>query len=566
MAEILLKNAYVIDPISGINGELMDIAISGSRIVEEASQKAEVIDCQGYLTLPGGIDSHTHTSGTKVNFGRYMSPEDMRAGRTARRGPMHITSGYSVPTTYGNSYRYSALGYTTLIEGAMAPLEARHTHEEFKFTPLQDSFANTLFDGNWGMLRALEEGDITRAAAIIAWTLTAVKGFAIKLTNPGGTEAWGFGKNISCINEKIPTFDLTPADIIKGAIRANEMLHLPHSVHLHCNNLGTPGNYTCTIGTFDLVPDINDKRQSLYATHVQFHSYGGSGWGDFCSKSEPVARKVDFSPQIVIDMGQVMFGRTTTMTADGPMEFNLYRLHHDKWSNHDVELETGSGIIPVNYRKKNLVNSIMWAIGLELALLVKNPWQCLLTTDNPNGAPFVKYPEIIALLMSKQYRDAEFATIHPDTEKRVPLPALDRELNWHEIAVMTRAGQARALGIIDLGKGYLMPGAEADIAIYPIKTDEIDPSAEYEKVIAGFSRTEYTIKRGRVVSRRGDAIIDGENTTYWVKPKVPAVYDMQHDPAFIELFERYYTVRMSNYPVQEEYLHRNYCIETETDL
>ncbi len=79
-----------------------------------------------------------------------------------------------------------------------------------------------------------------------------------------------------------------------------------------------------------------------------------------------------------MDMGgQVMFGRTTTMTADGPMEFNLYRLHHDKWSNHDVELETGSGgIIPVVYRRKNLVNSIMWAIGLELALLTKSPWQC----------------------------------------------------------------------------------------------------------------------------------------------------------------------------------------------
>ncbi|HIJ06327.1 MAG: Formylmethanofuran dehydrogenase, subunit A [Methanomicrobiales archaeon 53_19] len=566
MAEILLKNAYVIDPISGINGEVMDIAISGGKIVEEVSSKPEVIDCQGCLTLPGGIDSHTHISGTKVNFGRYMSPEDMRAGRTAKKGPMHITSGYSVPTTYGNSYRYSALGYTTLVEGAVAPLEARHTHEEFKFTPLQDSCANILFDGNWGMLRALEEGDIKRAAAIIAWTLNAVKGFAIKLTNPGGTEAWGFGKNVSCINEKIPTFDLTPAEIIKGAIRANELLHLPHSVHLHCNNLGTPGNFTCTIGTFGHVPDLNDKRQTLYATHVQFHSYGGTGWSDFCSKSEPVANMVNFRPQIVIDMGQVMFGRTTTMTADGPMEFNLYRLHHDKWSNHDVELETGSGIIPVNYRKKNLVNSIMWAIGLELALLVKNPWQCLLTTDNPNGAPFIKYPEIIALLMSKRYRDAEFAMIHQDTEKRVPLPAIDRELDWHDIAVMTRAGQARALGITDLGKGYLMPGAEADIAIYPIKTDEIDPSAEYEKIIQGFARTEYTIKRGRVVSRRGDAIIDGENTTFWVKPKVPAAYDIQHDPTFMELFERNYSVRMSNYPVQEEYLHRNHCIETETDL
>jgi len=150
MSELLIKNACVIDPLRRINAETMDIAIRDGKIVEDVSSAAEVIDAHGALTLPGGIDSHTHVCGTKVNFGRYMSPEDMRAGRTPRRGAMHATSGYSVPTTYGNSYRYSAMGYTTLLEGAMAPLEARHTHEEFVYTPLQDTMANTLFDGNWG--------------------------------------------------------------------------------------------------------------------------------------------------------------------------------------------------------------------------------------------------------------------------------------------------------------------------------------------------------------------------------------------------------------------------------
>jgi len=566
MSELLIKNACVIDPLRGINGERMDIAVRDGKIVENVGSSAEVIDAKGALTLPGGIDSHTHICGTKVNFGRYMSPEDMRAGRTPRRGAMHPTSGYSVPTTYGNSYRYSAMGYTTLLEGAMAPLEARHTHEEFMYTPLQDTMANVLFDGNWAAMEAIRDRDDKRTAAIVAWILSAVKGFAVKLTNPGGTEAWGWGKNVKCLKDIVPYFEITPADIIMGMIRANEMLHLPHSVHLHCNNLGTPGNYTCTMGTLDMIPDLNKKRQTLYATHVQFHAYGGTGWPDFCSKSEPVANLVNMRPQVVIDMGQVMFGKTTTMTADGPMEFNLYRLHHNKWSNHDVELETCSGIIPVLYRRKNLVNSIMWAIGLELALLTKNPWQCMLTTDNPNGAPFVRYPEIIALLMSKRYRDLECATVHPETGHRVPLPAIERELDWHEIAVMTRAGQAKALGIIDIGKGHLGPGADADIAIYPFDIDTLDPSTEFEQVIEGFKKTEYTIKRGRVVSRRGECIVDGSNTTMWVKPRVPEKYDMGKDPEFIKKFDRYYTVRMGNYPVQEAYMNRGLCIETETDL
>lgn len=567
MTDYFLKNACVIDPANKISREIMDIAVVNGRIAEEPSKTAEVIDCAGMLVMPGAIDSHTHICGTKVNFGRYMSPEDMRAGRAPRGHGMRAVSGYSIPTTYGNSYRYALMGYTTLTEGAMAPLEARHTHEEFRHTPLQDGLILTLFDGDWGVMRAVAAGDIKRAAALIAWRLDAVKGYGVKLTNPLGAEMWSWGKNVDCIRKPIPFFDLSPAEYIKGVIEANEMLGLPHSVHLHCNNLGKPGNYTCTLGTMGLVPDLNEKRQTAYLTHVQFHSYGGSGWGDFCSKAEPVAAMVNLRPQITIDMGQVMFGRTTTMTADGPMEFNLYRLHQDKWSNHDVELETASGVIPVMYRRKNLVNSIMWAIGLELALLVESPWQCLLTTDNPNGAPFVKYPEIIGLLMSREYREKEFATVHAGTAKRVVLPALDRELTFDEIAVMTRAGQARALGLLERGKGHLGIGAEADIAVYPILPDNIDPAKQYAEVIRGFAQTKYTFKGGVMISRDDEIVADNQNRMFWCSPKVPKAYNMDNDPELIRTFERFYSIRKENYPVDEEYyLPRSMKIETETKL
>ena len=566
MTELLVKNACVIDPLNRINADVMDIAVRDGRIVESVSAAADVIDAHGCLTLPGGIDSHSHVCGTKVNFGRYMSPEDMRAGRTARRGKMHVTSGYYVPTTFGNSYRYSAMGYTTVLEGAMAPLEARHTHEEFTATPHQDMMANTLFDGNWAIMEAVQKRDIKRAAAIVAWTLSAVKGYSIKLTNPGGTEAWGWGEDLTSIHEQVPNFNVTPAEIITTMIAANELLRLPHSVHLHCNNLGKPGNYRTTLETFDLVPDSNNGRQTLYATHVQFHAYGGTTWRDINSKAEEITRSVNAKPQIVMDMGQIMFGRTMTMTADGPMEFNHYCLHHNKWSNHDVELETASGIIPVLYSKKSLVNCVMWAIGLELALLTKNPYQCLLATDNPNGAPFVKYPEIIGLLMSKRYRDEEFATLHDGTGQRTAISSIDREMDWNEIAIMTRAGQAKALGITPQGKGHLGVGAEADVAIYPIRCRDVDPATEYRKVVEGFQKTMYTIKRGRIIARDGEVIVEGANSTFWVNPHVPEEISVANDPEFMKKFEEYYTVRMGNYPVQDVYLPRGKCIRTEAVL
>ena len=560
-SDLVIKNAFLVDPIQGISGERVDLCISNGVIVPKVSERATVIDVKGALTFAGGIDSHTHVCGAKVNVGRYMSPEDMRAGRTARQGIMYPTSGYTVPTTYGNSYRYSRMGYTTLLEGAMAPLKARHTHEEFAVTPLQDMAANVLFDGNWNLFEAAEHHDYRQAAGLFAWMLRAVKGFGVKLTNPGGSEAWGFGDDIASLDVSVPNWDVTSREIIDTAIKANEHLDLPHSVHLHCNNLGMPGNYTTTLETMDIPSDLNDKRQTLYMTHIQYHSYGGSTWRTFRSESSAIAEAVNKRPHICVDMGQAMFGRTMTMTADGPMEFRLYTLHHNKWTNSDVELETGAGVIPVYYDRKNLVNSIMWAIGLEIALSIKKPWQCLLTTDNPNGAPFVKYPEIIALLMSAVYRDEQIATVHKDLGKRAPLPTLERELSFEEIAVMTRAGQARALGIIDEGKGHLSVGATADVSIYPIWPEQMDPSVEYEDIISGFSQTLYTIKEGIIVCKDGEVIQKVKNKTFWSDAKVPSAYDVEKNPRFIEIFERFYSVQFRNYPVQDEYVTRGYPLK-----
>ena len=547
MTDYLLRNACVFDPAHNISQETRDIAIVNGRIADEPSKNAEIIDCGGMLVLPGGIDSHTHICGTKVNFGRYMSPAPRGHG-------MRAVSGYSIPTTYGNSYRYALMGYTTLTEGAMAPLEARHTHEEFHHTPLQDGLILTYPDPLRRRL-GCHAGDRIRRHQTCGspHRLAAQRRQRLRRQThqPSGSRNVELGQKRRMYPKTHPL--LRP---------------LPRRVHQRRHrSKRKPGNYTCTLGTMGLVPDLNKKRQTAYLTHVQFHSYGGSGWSDFCSKAEPVANMVNLRPQITIDMGQVMFGRTTTMTADGPMEFNLYRLHQDKWSNHDVELETASGVIPVMYRRKNLVNSIMWAIGLELALLVKNPWQCLLTTDNPNGAPFVKYPEIIGLLMSREYREREFATVHAGTAKRVVLPALDRELTFDEIAVMTRAGQARALGLLERGKGHLGIGAEADIAVYPIVPDKIDPSRQYAEIIRGFAQTKYTFKGGVMISRDDEILADNQNRMFWCSPKVPKAYDMDNDPELIRTFERYYSIRKENYPVDEAYyLPRSMKIETETTL
>ena len=100
----------------------------------------------------------------------------------------------------------------------------------------------------------------------------------------------------------------------------------------------------------------------------------------------------------------MLFGNAVTITADGPWQHLLYQLTGRKWGNLDVENETGCGIVPYVYKEKNLVNAVQWAVGLELLLLINDPWRIFLTTDHPNGGCFWRYPEIIQLLMDADFR------------------------------------------------------------------------------------------------------------------------------------------------------------------
>ena len=170
-----------------------------------------------------------------------MRPDDARLGSEPRTAVCRPSTGYTVPNCYAMGYRYARMGYTTAFEAATPILEARHTHEELEEIPIIDKGALTLFGNNWQVMECVRDKDLSKLAAYVAWGLRAARGYGVKIVNPGGGEAWGFGANVKGINDTVPNFDVTPAEIIVGLAKANEMLHLPHSIHLHFNNVGKPG-------------------------------------------------------------------------------------------------------------------------------------------------------------------------------------------------------------------------------------------------------------------------------------------------------------------------------------
>src|SRR4030067_3446682 len=126
MTEMLIKNGFVFDPLNGINGEKMDIAIKNGKIVEKVNaRKAKKIDGTGLTVMPGGVDIHTHIAGAEVNTGRLMRPEDHIKDVVSKTPLTRSGVGYSVPSTFVTGYRYSRMGYTTIMNPSIATFEAQ---------------------------------------------------------------------------------------------------------------------------------------------------------------------------------------------------------------------------------------------------------------------------------------------------------------------------------------------------------------------------------------------------------------------------------------------------------
>ena len=545
MTDSLFKIAggYVYDPVNGLDGQVHDLWIQNGKIVpppqDETVRPARTLDAAGLVVMPGGIDMHCHIAGPKVNAARKMRPEEKRRSPVVKR-TKHTHSGTlgSVPSTFATGYKYVGLGYTTAFDAAVPPLAARHAHEEFDDTPCIDKGFYVLMGNNHYIMQAIREQDPERLQAFVGWLLGAAKGYAVKLVNPGGVEVWKHhaAGNVNGIDQNVDTFDVTPRQIIQSVAGAVDALKLPHSVHIHCNNLGVPGNWGTTLATLEA---LEGHRGHL--THIQFHSYGGGDEDEntFCSRVAPLADYVNQHQNITVDVGQVMFGETTSMTGDSPLGYFLHNVYGTKWFSADTEMEAGCGIAPIKYRNKSLVHAIQWAVGLEWYLMVEDPWRVVMSTDHPNGGSFLAYPQIIRLLMDRTYRQDVLKQVHPAVRKRSMLADLDREYSLSEICIITRSGPARILGLKN--KGHLGPGADADVTIY----------SPHENKQIMFEVPKYVVKSGQLVVDDGELREPHNGKTLYVEPD----FDPGVVPSISDWFEKYYSIRFRNYPVTSDYLH-----------
>ena len=489
-----LRGGRVIDPTNGVDGERRDLVLRDGRIVKlgPGEVATEEIDISGCIVMAGGIDMHTHIGGGKVNLARLLMPELQRAGPNPialPSNPLELAScGGCTPGTLATGYRYVEMGYTAAFEPAMMACNARHTHMEMGDTPILDHGAYVMLGNDELFLEMLSRGaDFPLIRDYVGWTINAAKAMGVKVVNPGGISAFKFNQRKLNVDENHVHWQVTPRQVVHTLAKALRELGVPHPLHIHGSNLGVAGNIQSTLETIAALEGL-----PAHLTHVQFHAYGTEGPKKFSSAALRLAEAVNAHPNVSIDVGQIMFGQTVTASGDTMRQHAQAGLASPrKWIGADIECEAGCGVVPFRYRDQNFVNALQWAIGLEIFLLVNDPWRVVLTTDHPNGGPFTSYPHLIRLLMDRSFRAEQLAKLHPDVAANAALNSITRELSLYEIAIMTRAAPARLLGLKD--RGHLGEGAAADIAVYREDADRE----------AMFTTPAYVFKDGVMVARDG---------------------------------------------------------------
>jgi formylmethanofuran dehydrogenase subunit A len=534
-----LTGGRLLDPTQSPAEQRRDLWIEDGRIVDApsggrgADRVCDVKDC---FVMAGAIDVHSHIAGGKVNLGRLLSASDHRAHAHPPSAPgLRAGSGLTTPSTYTTGYRYAAMGYTAVFEPAMVASNARAAHLEMADVPIVDKGAYVMLGNDEYLLRRLA----TNAAQeeiddYVAWMMRATAAHAVKVVNAGGISAFKFNNRRLALDEPGPHHGVAPRRIIAALTRAVATLGVPHPLHVHCNDLGVPGNIETTLATIDAAEGL-----PIHLTHAQFHSYGTEGKRHFSSAAALLADRINRSPNVSIDVGQVVFGPTMTESGDTQAQFRTRRFAEpDKWISMDIECDGGCGLVPFRYRDKNFVNALQWAIGLELFLLVEDPWRIFLTTDHPNGGPFASYPHLIRLLMSRDYREECLAQIHPAARKATLLGGIRREYTLSEIATMTRAAPARSLGLAD--RGHLRPGAAADIVVYR-------PQADLE---AMFREPAHVFKGGVEVARNGAVTAAPPGATQLVRPE----YDRTVESRVRRFFDDHMTIGFDHFPLADQEL------------
>ncbi len=445
---------YIIDPQNQREGwHTLTIGDSG-RIVH--CRPTESVGVPNYCVVPAGVDMHSHVVSEGIHAARVVSGDGL------------------VPALRDLPALYHRIGYTTVVDAAVSPEEVGLVRQWIGALPTLNVGFLVVAGDHPTVAEPIRRRSVAGVRDALRELLAASGAWGIKVVNPSAA-----GRTpLANLHDPGP-LGVSPAEHIRLLAEAIDQMNIAHPMHIHGLDLGIPGNIATTMAMLQAIEGI-----PVHLAHAQFHVYREVD-GQIRSGAEELADWVNTHPEVSLDLGQVIFGPTVTVSADLYLQARLRATHGGRWG---VWRGSSGGIaaVPYRYRRANLTNAIQWAVGLELALLVSNPWQVFISVDHPNGGSFRSYPAIIQWLTSAESRLAVVEQLPKKVQQILDLPHMTREYTDREIVVSSSAGPARRLGLVS--NGHLGEAAEADAAAYALYNGHVD-----------WSQPQWVIKNGQRV-------------------------------------------------------------------
>ena len=313
-----ITNGKVYDPSLKLNGQVKDLYISDGKIVSpcpsEINTFKKTYNVSGMIIMAGGIDIHSHIAGGNVNNARVLTPEIHTNFLEQNLNRKKNLPGFNSRwTCEGTGYRYAEMGFTTVVEPAVLPINSFISHLELEKIPMIDKACLSVLGNDSFLLNSLNKKKGQQFIDdYVGYTINSTKSIGLKVINAGGAESFKSGRRDNFnLDDVVPEYGVSSRQIIDKLCNSIENLKIKHPLHVHCNNLGMAGNINTILNTIKAA-----KGRRMHLAHVQFYGYDNKGKNGFSSGAYQLCEAVNKNKNITVDVGQVMFKPTVTISSD----------------------------------------------------------------------------------------------------------------------------------------------------------------------------------------------------------------------------------------------------------
>jgi len=511
MSKIIVKNGLVFDPINNIDGEIKDILIEDSKIVEKFSTENQVkeVDANGKTVIPGAIDIHAHIAAEQINLIRLLGTNNNL-----------LQEKWKGLTLESIARDYISNGYTFILESNVFPSLAKHTIFNFKHIPVLDKAMLLNVSNMWPLEFEFQKNKYDDIAVFLSNLLLLTKGFGLKVYNPFESEIWNLKTLRKDLTIKGKLYNFSALDVYENLIKANEYLRLPHSIHAHIEGYEQSEAKKNLSLVLDKIKSIqlnpNLKTKSKIPRSQLFHLAHASAYNMDGNNSELI-NTLNSTENVDLDIGFLGFDSINPLITSDRRLINVLTKNNNqnqKLITSAVENEGDTFAMFRKFDKKNSNDCILWANALDLALNVKNKWQLQFSINYPNYADINDVPEIATHLMSSKARKEFMENLNKEFLKKNNLANSDKVLTFKDYVIITRASPAKSLGLGEI-KGNLGINSDADINILDIDINEMDISKNYEQLKNSLSNIEYVIKSGKIVKNKEKFDLNCQGKIFW---------------------------------------------------